>query len=304
MVTEAEAQMPTSQESDPNRPVGSAEGETMDAASLARQIRLKVEELVTVREQQRRLDQEHRDRILRLQGQVETLTKQTEEVETALRGELQEIAELEQRISQAESAAVDAGRWIGQVAALLLPVAERTLLRVATDASPEKPRRTGEFTAAMSQLRDEDPNRALAGFRYLVQLLGAEWTPARTVSLVNEPISLDGGERQIHSWVVGVGFVGKAFVSEDNQYVGISSGDKDKPWRLELSSTEASQARDLIKIVRGQKPPAIAIMPIAVQPNSTLQTPIPDAVDPTAPLPSAARDAEVKNSDGALIQDN
>jgi hypothetical protein len=251
---------------------GGGAGGTGDAdpsAAAGREIRIKVDELLRLREERRRRDQEHRDKVDALRRQVEVLTGQTTEAEAALKNEQKQLGELQAKIALAAERASESGALIGEAARRLAPTAQRTLERIRTDASRDKTRRAGELSSALAQLAHADPNRAIEGFRDVVRMLGAEWTPARSISVENETVELDGGAKQIHAWTVTVGFVARGLVSEDHEEVGLLSGaanshQAERTWKFGLPAAEEDRIRDVVRIVRGQKPPSIGVMPIPV----------------------------------------
>jgi hypothetical protein len=99
---------------------------------------------------------------------------------------------------------------------------------------------------------------------------------------------------------VTVGFVARGLVSEDQDEVGLLAGPAagnpanantgnantaERTWKFGLAAAEEDRIRDVVRIVRGQKPPAIGVMPVPV-PNGAA-TAIPARGDQGQATPSA-----------------
>ena len=243
----------------------SATGESHEQrAALARQLRETIEQLQSVRERFRRADQQHQDRLGAIQRQIDVLHNQLQPAGKSLETTQQEIDRLEGEISQQQEVAANAQAWIDLAGKLAQPIAERARQRIAQGAGNQQSRRTAALDEVLRKLDEADPERKLEGVRSLVGLFGEEWLPARSVTLANETVRLDGGQRLEHAWVVELGLFAKAFVSEEGGLVGVWRGDAKDPWELDLPESTRGQVRDLLNIVRERKAPAVTTVPVYV----------------------------------------
>lgn len=237
-------------------------------AEIARAIRNTVEDLQTLRQTQRREEKGHQAQVERIQRQIELLRQELQPIEEAVESEQQEIAHLEGEIAKREKLAANARAWIGAAADKAKPVATAISRRVAQGVGEQKLRRLTEFTKTAELLSSQEPLQRVEGIREFLRVLGDEWLPARSVTLSNETVLTDGGTKLEHAWVVGFGLVAKAFVSEDGQRSGISSTDPESDWKLDLPGDSQQQVRELIEVVREQRPPAVTPLPVMTSPST------------------------------------
>lgn len=240
----------------------SSNDDALQRAEIARQIRQTVDELHSLRQEHRRSDDEHRSQIGRVQRQIELLQQELDPVETAAKTEQQTIIRLESQIQNQEKLAANAKAWINQAADNLKPLAVNVTRRVGAGVSEQKLRRLAEFSKAVELLGSEEPLARVDGIAEFLRVLGDEWLPSRSVTLSSDTVLVYSEQRQEHAWVVGVGLVAKVFVSEDGKLTGISLGGTGTDWELDLSEDVQQQVRDLIGVVREQRPPTVTSLPV------------------------------------------
>lgn len=233
---------------------------------LGHQIRQAVEDLHAVLAKQRRAEAIHLQRADAIQRQIELLQQSLQPVTDAAKMERQEMATLEATINEQEELAERARAWINHTADAVAQVAERVRQRVRLAAGGEKLRRLTEVNKAIELLGDGGPPRRIEGIHEFLRVLGDEWLPARSVTLGNEAVFTDGDQKMEHAWVVGFGLAAKVFVTEDSQRVGIWSGKSDADWNLNLPEDARQQVRELVGVVREQRPPAVAPLPVMTSP--------------------------------------
>lgn len=245
-----------------------------DAARIAVQIHELVEQLQSVRGERRDADERLRDAIARTDRQIETLQAQVAESERAVAEQREQIAALDAAVAADKHTSAAAGAWIAGVADRIAPVADRARRRIERSAAGDAAARASDLSDALTLLGDGDdgdgdgdnnggdPQRRGEGAGDVLRILGEGWLAARTVSVTNEPIVLDAGQRSQHAWVYRLGLVSKAFVSEDGQTVGLWSGEPSSPWRVDLTEQQREQVRALFEIVRERQPPAVVPAPI------------------------------------------
>lgn len=231
-------------------------------AEIARQIRQAVEDLQSLRQSHRRADEDHRSQVDRLQRQIELLQQEVDPVEMAASTEQQTIKRLQAEILRQEKLVKNAKAWINQAADKLKPVAVKVSRRVGAGVDEQKLRRLAEFHKAVELLGSKEPLARVDGIAEFLRVLGDEWIPARSITLGNDTVFADGKQTQEHAWVVGFGLVAKVFVSEDGELTGISSGDTETDWNLDLPENVQQQIRDLVGVVREQRPPAVTPLPV------------------------------------------
>lgn len=235
---------------------------------VAREIRDIVEELQAVRHDAQRAEEEHQSQIGRIQRQIELLQQQLNPAETAAEADRQEIVELEKQIRDRERAIANASKWIAHVSDSVKLLAVRAGQRVRNGVNEQQLRRLAEIAGTVELLSSDDPVARVDGIREFFRVLGEEWLPARSVTLANQPVYTAGDQEMVHAWVVGFGLVAKAFVSEDGKLAGISSGEPESDWNLDLPEDAEQQVRELVGVVREQRPPAVTPLPIVISPNS------------------------------------
>jgi len=240
-----------------------AEGQRAD---IAREIRKTVEDLQTLRQAQRREKESHQAQVEQIRRQIELLQQELNPAEEAAKNQQQEIARLKDEIAKQEDLAAKAHAWINQAADKVKPLAAETSRRVHNGVGEQKLRRLTEFSKAVELLGSQEPLERVEGIRGFFRGLGEEWLPARSVTLSNEPVFTESGQEMAHAWVVGFGLVAKAFASEDGQRTGISSSDPDSDWKLDLPTDVKQQVRELIEVVREQRPPAVTPLPVTTSP--------------------------------------
>lgn len=243
-----------------------------DAARSAVQIHELVEQLQSVRRERRDADEQLREALARTDRQIATLQAQVAESERAVAEQRAEIAALDAAIAADKQTSAAAGAWIAGVADRIAPVADRARRRIERSAAGDAAVRASDLSDALTLLGDGDdgdgdnnrgdPQRRGEGADDVLRILGEGWLAARTVSVTNEPIVLDAGQRSQHAWVYRLGLVSKAFVSEDGQTVGLWSGEPSSPWRVDLTEQQREQVRALFEIVRERQPPAVVPAPI------------------------------------------
>ncbi len=235
-----------------------------ERAVLATQIRELVEQLQAVRRERLEADERHRAVLAQLDRQIGTLESQLESSERFVADQRQEIASLDASLAADEKSAADAKAWIDLVADRVAPFADRAKRRIERSATPDASVRVADMADALKLLRADDSQHRAEGASDALRLVGEDWQTARTVSVTNEPIVFDGGDRSQHAWVYRLGLASKAFVSEDGQTVGLWSGDPRSPWRLDLPEAERERIRDLFAVVREKQPPAVVAVPVLI----------------------------------------
>lgn len=233
---------------------------------LARQIRQAVEDLHALHQEQRRAEEIHSQRAEAIRRQIGLLQQSLQPVADAATTQRREIATLEGTINEQDKLAENARAWINHAADAVLSTAVRVRQRVRRDAGDEKLRRLTEIDKTIEFLSDSAPLSRVEGIHEFLRVLGDEWLPARTVTLGNQAVFTDRDQKMEHAWVVGFGRVAKVFVSEDDKRVGIWSGKSDADWNLDLPDDAQQQIRDLVGVVREQRPPAVTPLPVTISP--------------------------------------
>jgi len=257
---------------------------TRDA--LARQVREKVERLHAIRKKVRDLRERHADDVAREERRIEALQRSSSAAEEVVVAGRRELAALEAEIAAAEGYRRRAHEFIRYVSREALPVLRAVVANTASSVSDRDGSREQSFRALLVELEKsvgstaDATEEAIAGgeiaeatddseliaragaVRDFFEAIGNEWEVAADVVLSNELIPLDEGTRREHAWVLRLGLVDAAFISEAGGTVGLWSGDAASPWRLELDAALVARTRRLFAIVRQDVPPAVVPVPV------------------------------------------
>lgn len=235
-------------------------------SELARRIQDRVEKVQAIRERQRRLRESHADAADEATRQIERLRAQLSEANRDGAERQRELSSLEKRLADADEIVTSIRTGV----AMLRDPARSTVASVEQRINggiPRSPnRRLEALRSARTPLDGEAAEDVIHGIRAFAGWLGEEWKDAKTISLSNEPIELEGGERQRHVWMLRLGLASAAWISEDGSSGGIWSGDATNPWRVDLSSEELEDLCELFGIVRGHRPPAVVPVPCRIAP--------------------------------------
>ena len=181
------------------QPAQSEPEDQSQRAVLALEVRSLVAQLQAVRAEQRRANLQHRDELEQIGRQIEVLDRDAQALDEQLTSQRKEIAELNNKIAEQTTALEESRTWIGRTAELIHPLAEQALERIKHDAGEQHGQRLADMQQVVRLLADADPLRQAAGVRDYLQAMGDQWLPARNVTLANEPVLVDQGNRQAHA---------------------------------------------------------------------------------------------------------
>lgn len=110
---------------------------------------------------------------------------------------------------------------------------------------------------------------ALDAFAELLHTTGA-WLPlARTSELTNHTVAVE--DRTLHAWVLRLGVVGEAFLTEDGTLAGLASRDPGAPWETFERAERPllfAQLESLAELLRGASAARLAPVPSALFPTA------------------------------------
>ena len=241
---------------------GAKQATLSERGKLAIQIQRTIEELQAVRAKQRREADDHQRKSSQIKARIDQLKGEAERPQVTVKNEREVIGQLKQKIAADQTQLKAAKNWIQQAVTLAKPIAEKVLLRARR--SPGERKRLSRFEEVVKQLGEKRTEVQLAGLRGFLQAVGEEWAPARAISVSNGRVRLEGGRRSEHAWIVGLGLLTRAFVSEDGKTVGITSNNPKRPWRLFLPEEATNQIRYLVDVVRDREPPSLTPFPVLI----------------------------------------
>jgi len=243
----------------PALPVGAQSG--ADRQQVAREIRATVAEL-------QRLDDALAAERRRLGDEKQTLEAGIERLEADLAEVRSATTDLETRIEQRrstldelESESNDATRRVETVADLAAKLA-RSLAERARRGIPLI-RQAADRLAGMADALDSAEATAQAdAIADLHALLGDYVQGHRQRSIENRLIDLPGGDIAKHAYVVRLGSIAEAFVTEDGGQSGIASREPGQAWESPVSASTHAQLLALVAMLREQSPPRLIQVPL------------------------------------------
>lgn len=243
-----------------------AEEKQPSVAELAVQIRDAVEQLQAVREERQRMEQLHRDAVERVQRQIQSLRADLAVVEPVVEKQQKQLQELQQQIAQRQEQQTFAKKLIELTVQQTQPAAEQVFQRTERQSGGRLSQRLLRFKDAATTLKqaDETTQRQVEALAVFCNALGEEWPRAKAVSLGNEVITL--GKQEHHAWVVEFGLATKLFVTEDRRLVGLSSPNPQQSWITDASEEAQQHARQVLRVIQEESPPALTPLPIQVGP--------------------------------------
>jgi TolA-binding protein len=244
---------------------GSAEQSSRD--QLAKQIREKVEQLQSIRQQRALARQSHQQQLSTHQQQIDRLRGDLEAVQDKLDDLESTITQRQRELEKARQRRDRATALIDAAADAAGPVAERMQRRVKTGVPWQQQARQQRVGGAMSSLASDEPVTRAEGAMELLGFAGEELKRSATIELTNRPVVLEAGEKRKHAYVLRLGLAGAGFVSEDRSTVGLATMGGDEPWRLDLPRAQREKVIRAVATLRENEPPALIAVPFLQQPE-------------------------------------
>lgn len=240
-------------------PVGAQSG--AGRQQVAREIRATVAEL-------QRLDDVLADERRRLGDEKRTLEAEIERLEADLAEVRSAATDLETRIErrrttldELESESNNATRRVRTVADLAAKLARSVAAR-ARRGIPSI-RHEADRLAGMAETLDSAEATAQAdAIADLHALLGDHVQGHRQRSIENRLVDLSGSDVAKHAYVVRLGSIAEAFVTEDGGQSGIASREPGQAWESPASDSTHAQLIALVAMLREQSPPRLIEVPL------------------------------------------
>ncbi len=230
---------------------------------LAHKIHETVEAIHAVRLERLRLQEQHESNVGEIERQIERLRDDLEKTDAAVREEAEKLHAVKAQVEQDKRAKRAAELLVSQVAASVLDAAGRMAKRVSAGIPYRKPQRQEQIGRVVEELGDSDLLVQADALTDYFSFCAEELRLAGSVHLWNEPVLLDGGKRQTHTYQVRLGLVNQFFVSEDGETVGLAARRTDREWDLQVDRSRRRQLRVILDVLQQRRPPEIVPVPCA-----------------------------------------
>lgn len=230
-------------------------------ARLARELRAKLEAIHKLRATRLSKNQNHRERLARVDRQIQRLKDDTRSVQALVDADRALIQKLKADTKKSESERIAAALLISELADRALPVAEKTKARIDAGIPFQKDDRLTRITAVVEGLKDKSPIKQGLALSELFSMAGEELRYARGIEFWNTRLPI--GEQKIHAYVMRIGLVNQLYISEDGLQTGIFDPKADGLWRKALSDQERDRVLNALRVLQGRQPPEIAPLPFS-----------------------------------------
>jgi len=235
--------------------------ETDGGKALARKIHETVEAIHAVRLERLRLQEQHKSDVGEIDRQIERLRNDLEQTDAAVREEAAKLRAVEAHVEEDKRAKQRAELVVSQAAASALDAAGGMAARVRGGIPYHKPQREERIGRVVEGLEDRDLLVQADALSNYFSFCAGELRLAGSVQLWNEPVLLDGGERQTHAYQVRLGLVSQFFVSEDGGTVGLAARQTGREWDLEVNRSRQRQLRAILDVLQQRRPPEVVAVP-------------------------------------------
>ncbi len=229
-----------------------------DSAEDAREIRRLVEELQGLRSEQRMIEEDLAAQRAQLGEQITRLRDDLEIGRARVASATEMDARQGARIALAQELRARIEEGLELSAGEARQLCETLGASIAQGIPFQREERSSRLTLIAAELAGEAEERA----RGLVELLGVlseELRLAETIEERSTQIDLPDG-RRVHAYVVRLGLVQEAFVSEDGLDAGISA--PGGTWRTDLDAVERAAVEDLVGSARGHRAAGLVPLPL------------------------------------------
>lgn len=234
---------------------------SQENARLAKELRSKLEALHQLRAARFSEHQAHRERLARVDRQIQRLKDDSRSVRSLVDADRALILKLKSAAQKAESERIGAALLISELADRALPIAQSTKKRIETGIPFQKDDRLARINAVVDGLADASPIKKGLAISELFSMAGEELRYARGIEFWNTRLPI--GDQKIHAYVMRMGLVNQLYISEDGLQTGVYGPQEKGLWRKTLSDEERKQVLNALRVLQGRQPPEIAPLPFA-----------------------------------------
>lgn len=240
---------------------------------VAQQVRQLVQQVQSVRDDRRRAQRAHRDRLATLERQIERLEGELNRLDQPLAEQARAIERETAARDRAREQQARLDQLLGQVRRASEPIVRQMRERVDRGIAFERDQRGRGIDRAAKQLAADQPAAWADAWQAVFGFATDELEAGRTIDLINQPIHLDAGRRREHAWVLRLGLAGALFVTEDESLVGeAATPSSPEPWRTTLPPRTRAAAVRAVRIRRDSAAPALVDLPYLILEPTTPQT--------------------------------
>lgn len=241
-----------------------ASDESVDDFGLALKIRKKVEEIHAVRMESLRLHENHKQETGGVEQQIARLEEQLEKGNAAAEQERQSVERLRINIEKLKQDVQLIREMFVEISEKALTVAGSVRKYIEKGIPFHKQQRLSRVKQMLGDLRNSEIVTKGKALIALYKFIAEELRFGRSVDIWNEPVIIENGAVEKHSFQIRIGLVTQVFISEDGQSTGIAAKKKDTDWNVDIKNIYLPYLQKILSILRNRRPPEIIPVPISV----------------------------------------
>lgn len=232
---------------------------------LARKVHEAVEKIAAMRMERLSLQQGYREQLSEIETQTERLQGELGKTEAKVSEEQRTVNALETQAEQDKKIWQIAKDLLHQASGSSVRALEVVKKRVTSGIPYQRRERLRQIEQILGGLRSADIKTLAAALHDGCRFFAEELRLGRTITLWNEPVTMEDGRWQKHAYQVRLGLVNQFFISEDGQTICLAAQIPNQDWQA-ADLIQAQQLQAILAILQRRRPPQVISVPAKIFP--------------------------------------